>query len=131
MASSVNVFVRGGLVPSDRNLVSGYVDGGIGIKGALPGRADDTLTFGVAYSNISPAAVALDRDFLAFIGPPYAVRDAETLFELSYIAQLAPWWTVQPDLQYIRHPSGGQNPNDPTLTLDHAFIAGIRSTIKF
>ena len=131
MASSVNVFVRGGLVPSDRNLVSGYVDGGIGIKGALPGRADDTLTFGVAYSNISPAAVALDRDFLAFNGPPYAVRDAETLFELSYIAQLAPWWTVQPDLQYIRHPSGGQNPNDPTLTLDHAFIAGIRSTIKF
>lgn len=130
-ASSVNLFVRGGAVPSDRNLVSYYVDGGVGIKGLLPGRADDTLTVGAAYAKISPAAVALDRDFLAFNGPPYAVRSAETLLEVSYAAQLAPWWIVQPDLQYIWHPSGGQNPDDPTLTLDHAFVAGIRSTIKF
>jgi porin len=130
-ASSVNLFVRGGAVPSDRNLVSYYVDGGVGIKGLLPGRADDALTFGAAYSKISPAAVALDRDFLAFNGAPYAVRDAETLLEVSYAAQIAPWWIVQPDLQYIWHPRGGQNPNNPALTLDHAFIAGIRSTIKF
>jgi porin len=130
-ASSVNLFARGGVVPSDRNLVSYYVDGGVGIKGPLPGRADDTLTFGAAYAKISPAAVALERDFLAFNGSPYAVRDAETLFEVGYAAQIAPWWVVQPDLQYIWHPSGGQNPNNPTLTLDHAFIAGIRSTIKF
>jgi porin len=130
-ASSLNVFVRGGVAPSDRNLVSYYVDGGVGVKGLLPGRADDTLTFGAAYSKISSQAVALDRDFLAFNGAPYAVRSAETLLEVSYAAQIAPWWIVQPDLQYIWHPSGGQNPNAPTLTLDHAFIAGIRSTIKF
>jgi len=130
-ASSVNLFARGGAVPSDRNLVSYYVDGGVGIKGPLPNRAGDTLTVGVAYSKISPAAVALDRDFLAFNGPPYAVRDAETLLEVSYAAQIAPWWIVQPDVQYIWHPSGGQNPQDQTMSLDHAFVAGIRSTIKF
>ena len=130
-ASSVNLFLRGGVSPSDRNLVSYYADGGVGLKGPLPGRADDTLTFGVAYSKISPAAIALDRDFLAINGPPYAIRDAETVFELSYAAQIAPWWIVQPDIQYFLHPSGGQNPNDPTLALDHAFVAGIRSTIKF
>jgi porin len=130
-ASSMNVFMRGGVSPSDRNLISYYVDGGVGLKGPLPARADDTLTFGVAYSKISSAAAALDRDALAFNGPPYAIRDAEIVFELSYAAQIAPWWIVQPDLQYIRHPGGGQNPNDPTLALDHAFVAGIRSTIKF
>jgi porin len=59
------------------------------------------------------------------------VRSAETLLEASYAMQIAPWWVVQPDLQYIWHPSGGQNPDDPTRTLDHAFVAGIRSTIKF
>ena len=47
------------------------------------------------------------------------------------MAQIAPWWIVQPDIQYIVHPNGGQNPDDPTLTLGHAFVAGIRSTIKF
>ena len=55
-ASSVNLFLRGGVSPSDRNLVSYYADGGIGLNGPLPGRANDTLTFGVAYSKISPAS---------------------------------------------------------------------------
>ncbi len=129
--SSVNLFVRGGVSPSDRNLVSYYVDGGIGLKGLLPHRPEDRLTFGVAYAKISPDAVALDQDNLAISGAPYAVRDAETVFELSYLVQIAPWWIVQPDIQYIHHPNGGQNPDDPTLTLDHAFVGGIRSIIKF
>jgi porin len=130
-ASSLNLFVRAGLSPSDRNLVSYYVDGGAGLKGPLPGRPDDTLTFGVAYAKISRDAVALDRDFLTLGGPPYAVRTAETVFEASYVAQIAPWWIVQPDLQYIVRPGGGQNGDDPTQTIGHAFIAGIRTTIKF
>ena len=38
--------------------------------------------------------------------PAYPIRDYEMLFELSYQAQIAPWWIVQPDLQYIVHPGG-------------------------
>ena len=130
--SSVNVFLRGGLVPTDRNLVSFYVDGGIGIKGPFAGRADDVLTFGVAYAKISSDAAALDRDMLAFNGPPYPIRDEEVVFELSYRYQVAPWWTVQPDLQYIVHPGGNvPNPLDPAVTVGNAFVAGIRSTLKF
>lgn len=128
---SLNLFVRAGYAPPDRNLVTWYVDGGAGFKGLLPGRADDTLTFGVSYAKISGDVVGLDRDTLAINGAPYAVRDHEMVFELSYAAQLAKWWVVQPDLQYIIHPSGGQNPNDPTQTLDHAFVVGVRSTIQF
>jgi porin len=129
--SSINIFARGGGSPSDRNLVSYYVDGGVGIKGLVPGRADDTLTLGAAYVKISSDAIALDRDNLAINGPPYAVRDKEILFEASYAAQITPWWIVQPDVQYIWHPNGGQNPDDPTLALGHAFYAGVRSAIKF
>ena len=57
---SVSVFVRAGASPSDRNLVSRYIDGGIGFKGLLASRPDDTLTFGVAHSKISKDAAALD-----------------------------------------------------------------------
>ncbi|HEU5017037.1 MAG TPA: carbohydrate porin [Pseudolabrys sp.] len=128
---SLNLFVRAGYAPPDRNLVTWYVDGGAGFKGLVPGRADDTLTFGVSYAKISGDVVGLDRDTLAINGAPYAVRDEEVVFELSYAAHIAKWWVVQPDLQYIIHPNGGQNPNDPTLSLDHAFVAGIRSTIQF
>jgi porin len=128
---SMNVFLRGGLAPSDRNLISYYVDGGTGIKALLPGRADDVLTFGVAYAKISRDAAALDRETLALNGPPSAIRDREVVFELSYVAQIAPWWGVQPDVQYIVHPNGGQNPDDGTLTLGDVFVVGIRSTINF
>jgi porin len=129
---SLNLFLRGGLVPSDRNLISFYVDGGAGFTGLLAGRPNDVLTFGVAYAKISDDAVAADQDALAFNGPPSFVRDQELVFEVSYAAQIAPWWTVQPDLQYIVHPSGNvADPNDPTTTVKNAFIAGVRSTMKF
>jgi len=129
---SLNLFARGGVAPSDRNLVSYYVDGGAGFKGLLPGRANDTLTFGFAYAKISRDAAALDQDLLAINGPPQPIRDYELLFEINYTMQIAPWWTLQPDLQYIVHPGGNvPDPNNPAATVQDAFIVGIRSTIKF
>lgn len=130
--SSMNLFVRGGLAPSDRNVVSYYIDGGVGITGPLPTRTNDVLTFGVAYAKISKDAIGADEDALAFNGPPSFIRDEEIVFELSYAAQIAPWWIVQPDLQYIVHPGGNvADPNDPNTTIKNAFVAGIRSTMKF
>ena len=122
---SMSLFLRGGYAPPDRNLVSYYVDGSAGFKGLLPGRSDDVLTFGVAYAKISSDAIAADR------AAGNAVHSEEVVFEVSYAAQLAKWWIVQPDLQYIYHPNGGQNPDNPALRLDHAFVAGVRSTIQF
>jgi porin len=129
---SLNLFLRGGVSPSDRNLISSYVDAGAGFKGLLPGRPDDVLTVGFAYAKISRDAAALDQDVLAFSGPPYPIRDEEVVFEASYQAQLAPWWIVQPDLQYIVHPGGKvSDPDNPGATVSNAFVAGVRSTIKF
>ena len=129
---SLNLFIRGGFAPSDRNLISYSVDAGAGLKGPLPGRADDTLTFGVSYAKISRDAAALDQDTLAINGPPYPIRNEEMLFELSYQAQIAPWWIVQPDLQVIVHPGGNvPDPNNPNVTVGNALVGGVRSTIKF
>ena len=129
---SLNLFMRGGFAPSDRNLISYSIDAGAGLKGPLPGRADDTLTFGVSYAKSSRDAAALDQDTLALNGPPYPIRNEEVLFELSYQAQIAPWWTVQPDLQYIVHPGANvPHPANPNSTVGNAFVAGIRSTVKF
>lgn len=129
---SVSVFARGGVSPSDRNLLSWYVDGGIGFKGLIPGRADDTLTFGVAHSKISKDAAALDRDTLVLGGLPYPIRNAETVFEVSYIIQIAPWWMVQPDLQYIVHPGGNvPDPDHPDRAVGNALVVGVRSTMTF
>ena len=130
-ASSVSLFARGGFSPSQRNLISYYADGGIGFKGLIPSLPNDTLTFGVAYAKISPDSTGADQDALAFNGPPYAVRHSETVYELSYIRQITKWWSIQPDLQYIVRPNGGQNADDPTLTVRNAFVVGVRTTVKF
>jgi porin len=128
---SLNLFLRGGLAPADRNLISYYVDGGAGFTGLLPGRANDVLSFGVAYAKISSDAAAADQDAAA-LGPFYPIRNYELVFELSYAAQIAPWWIVQPDLQVIVHPGGNvPDPNNAGSALVNAVIAGIRSTIKF
>ena len=80
---------------------------------------------------ISRDAAALDRDTLA-IAPPFPIRDEEVVFEMTYAAQIAPWWIVQPDLQYIVHPGGNvPDPDNPTLTVRNAFVVGVRSAIKF
>jgi porin len=129
---SVSVFVRAGASPSDRNLISRYIDGGIGFKGLFASRPDDTLTLGVAHSKISTDAAALDNDILALNGPPFPTRNAETVFEASYIMQLAPWWTLQPDVQYIRRPGGNApDPNNGSKTVGNATIIGARTTINF
>lgn len=129
---SVSVFVRAGASPSDRNLVSRYIDGGIGFKGLLASRPDDTLTLGVAHSKISKDAAALDQDILALNGPPFPIRSAETVFEASYIMQLAPWWSLQPDFQYIVKPGGNvPHPDNGTKTVGNAAVVGVRSTINF
>jgi porin len=86
----------------------------------------------VAHSKISRNAAALDRDTLALNGPPYPIRNGETVFELNYTAQIAPWWYVQPDLQYIVHPGGNvPYPGDPTRKVQDALLIGARSTISF
>jgi carbohydrate-selective porin OprB len=100
-----NAFLRAGASPSDRNLVTSYIDGGLGLKAPLPGRDDDVLTFGFAYSKISPDAAALDVDTQFFTGGFVPVRDHEFVLELDYSLQLAPWWTFQADLQQIIHPA--------------------------
>ncbi len=129
---SLALFARGGVSPSDRNLVSDYVDVGAGFAGLFPGRDGDVLTFGLAYSGISGAAAAFDRDVRAVQGPQYPIRDYEMVLELSYAAQIAPWWTVQPDLQYIVHPGGNvPGPHDSAGAVSDAFLAGVRSTIRF
>jgi porin len=125
--TSLSVFTRAGFVPTDRNTVSFYIDGGVGLKGLLPGRADDTLTIGAAYEKMSPDLSAADRD----AGLP-VIHSNEVVFEVSYAAQIAPWWVVQPDFQYIVHPGGNaEDPANPGTPVRDAAVIGIRSVVKF
>jgi porin len=127
-------FARAMAAPNDRNLVNYYADAGVSFNGLAPGRPHDLFGVAVGYARISNGARALDYDNIAFNNPFAPVRSSEMLLEATYIASVAPGWTLQPDLQYIVRPGGNiPNPMDPTgvKTLRNAFVVGLRTLIRY
>ncbi len=129
---SVGVFAGIMGAPADRNLVDWSFDAGVNVKAPLPGRVDDTFGIGYGWAHISARAGDLDKDRATFSGSAIPVRSSETFIELTYQARVLPWWTVQPDLQYLRNPGGRlQNPVDPTKRIGNELILGLRTTVTF
>lgn len=125
------VFGRVAGMPTAQNEVSLYGDGGLTYKGLLPGRPDDAAGFAFAYLGISPAAQALDFDTRRFTGNPrFPIRDHELMIEVTYQAQITPWWTLQADLQRWFHPAGNVLNANGQLRRD-ATVIGLRTGVSF
>jgi porin len=119
-----------GFLPNDRNLISFYADGGLVYKGPIPRRPDDKIGLAAAYARVGNNARGLDADTGLFGNFFYPVRSGETMFELMYQAQLAPWWLLQPEVQYIVRPAGGVLNSDGSLR-PNAWVIAIRSSLNF
>jgi porin len=129
--TSFAVFARAMGAPSDRNLIDLYLDGGLVYKGPF-GRADDQIGIALGYARIGNAATGFDNDVVRFTGSPFPIRSGEAVLEVTYRFQLAPWWQLQPDFQYVFNPGGGaQNPIAPTRRLGDAAVLGVRTAITF
>jgi len=130
----IGLFLRTSLSPSDRNLISFYLDGGVQVSGFSSSRPNDKFGVAATYAKISDAARAFDRDLQAFTGIATPVRDFEAIVELTYLAEVKPGFTVQPLFQYVMHPAGGAvDPNDATQTkrIKDAVVFGVRTTLNF
>jgi porin len=90
----LGLWTRIGGAPAVRNLVSFYADGGFNLLAPLPGRDDDILEVGVGLTKVSEHGSRINQ---AAGGQRLA---NETVFELTYQLQLAPWWQLEPDFQY-------------------------------
>jgi porin len=114
----LSLFARVGAAPRDRNELDFTLEAGLHYRGLLPGRDDDAAGIAVAVERYS-------RDFSsAERRAGNAGRDHESVIEIAYRAQLAPWLGVQPDLQYVVHPSGAHS-------IRNAVVAGLRVTMDF
>ena len=115
-----------GAPQSDRNLITFAANAGLTWKAPLAGRDNDTFGVGMGFAKVSSQVAALDRAS----GLP--ARSSETYLELTYQYQVAPWWTLQPDFQYVFNPAGGiLNPLNPTKKVGDEAIFGLRTTIVF
>ncbi len=113
---SVTVFAQLGLGDGRVNQIGGYVGGGLTLTAPIPGRAQDVVGLAVAAarngSHYERAATTA--------GIPTA---GETTVELTYLAPIGSWLTVQPDVQYVVHPGG-------TRATPNAVAPGLRIAVS-
>jgi len=113
---ALDAYVRVGIAQPSINPVAAYFGAGVVGAGIIPGRPLDLIGFSIGIARTgSPYRKA------AIIGGGLATKH-ETELEVTYRAELAPWLTVQPDLQFVIHPGF-----DPTLK--NALVVGIRFEI--
>jgi porin len=109
-------FLRACYAPDDRNAVEYYFDTGINYAGLLPSRPKDI--FGAAFS-----FERLGTDLQLASGAP-VLSHHEHVIEVTYVANLTDYFSLQPDLQYIINPGGVDR-------IPNALVAGIRFNLTF
>lgn len=111
-------FIRLGVANANVNPVDFYLGTGFRFTGLIDSEGNDELGLAMAFSHNSRSYrnIAAINDEL--------IKEYEINFEATYKFQLTPWFTIQPDLQYIINPSC-------CIYSDTAFVAGTRIQINF
>ncbi|MBY4639900.1 carbohydrate porin [Gluconacetobacter entanii] len=124
-ARSVGVFVRATGNGGDRNQISFAIDAGLNLKAPFKGRDNDTIGLGWGIGRASSGLRQFDRDSQTL------VQGNENHLELTYQAQVTPWMVMQPDFQYVWHPSGGAPDWTGLRRVGDEAIFGLHSSITF
>jgi porin len=131
-ARHVNVFATVMGSPGPQSLLSFSGTGGVTLIDPLPGRDNDSAGVDFGVTRVSDAAQAFARDTARFSGLPVPARSFEYLVEVTYLAQMTPWLSLQPDLQYVVNPGGGvPDPADPAQRLRNELVVSARATVVF
>ncbi|MHB1955564.1 MAG: carbohydrate porin [Sulfobacillus sp.] len=124
--SRAGVFGRVMVAPGDRNPIAVFADGGLAVRGPLPGRPNDSFSLGAGYARVSDRLHALLADEARYSGGASPTAQAETILEITYRYQIVPWATIQPDFQYVFNPGGGApDPDDKARTIGDTAIFGV------
>ena len=105
-------------------LLQTYWQLGLVNKGTFAGRDHDTIGLAVNSSSISSQLIAAQTQANALAPGSVAVQSAETTIELNYRAQLSPWFSLMPNVQYVLQPNG-------VATIPNALVLGLQAKVTF
>lgn len=109
----IHGFLRYGIASTAINLFNRALGAGVTINGFIPGRPDDIISYG-----LSPAWTSA-KSRMAKPGLPIA----EWQNEVTYVASIRKWLSLQPDLQYISFPHADRT------QYQNAWLIGLRVTL--
>lgn len=110
----LGIFTHIGFAPWNSSVINFYVEGGLNYKGLIPTRDNDVLGVAFAYGHLNNNPQGNDGSS----NPGY-----EMVLETTYQIELTPWLSLQPDVQYVIHPSGADIAN--------ALVLGAHATVSF
>ena len=105
-------------------LLQTYWQLGLVNKGTFAGRDHDSIGLALNSSWISSAQVAAQNQANALVPGSVAVQSVETTIELNYRAQLAPWLSLMPNVQYVIQPNG-------VSSIGNALVFGLQTKVTF
>jgi len=115
-SQGLGVFGRFGYANSDLNPIGNFWSIGLQYQGLLDGRDDDVLGIGFAQGIFSDYAGANDdADY---------TENHENALEVYYSAQVTPWLSLSPSIQYISNTGGDE-------TIKDAVVFGLRAQMTF
>ena len=109
-SQGLGVFTRYGMADKKVNDISDFWSFGLQYQGLLEGRDDDVLGVGYAKGIFSTEA-------------GYS-EEYESVVELYYSAQVAPWVALSPSLQFVDNPGGDS-------TVEDSIVFGLRAQSSF
>jgi porin len=111
-------FVQLGTADARVNRFGTYLGMGVVATGFVPGRPTDEFGLGLAIARNSNHYLLSQQG----VGP--ATRRAEATVEMTYLSQLSPHVSIQPNLQYVIHPN-------TVATVSDALTLQLRAEIAF
>ncbi len=110
----LGIFTHIGFCPPISSLINFHIDSGLNHKGLIPTRDNDVLGVAFAYGHLNNNPQGNDENSI----PGYEIGT-----KVTYQIELTSWFSLQPDLQYVLHPSG--------TDIANALVLGARATISF
>ncbi|MEN2747408.1 carbohydrate porin [Sphingomonas sp. T9W2] len=111
-------FARAGLSDGRTTPFAGGFQAGLTGRGIVPARPDSQVSIGVASADLSTPYRRANP-----AGEP-ALTGSEGMVELTYSDRIAPFLTLQPDVQYVRRPGGLRD-------VDDALVLGLRAIVEW
>jgi porin len=115
---SLSAWLRAGLANGEINPIENYLGAGLVYTGLFKGRDNDEAGLAVARAGFGAGA--------RFAGAQQGRRigEAETDVEASYRLAVRNWLSIQPDIQWVIHPSGD-------LGIPSALVVGLRLAVTY
>jgi len=92
--------------------------------GTFAGRDEDSIGFAISQGLVSNSLIGAQNQANAADPGSTDVQSYEMDIELNYRAQLAPWFSLMPNIQYVVRPGG-------VTTTPNAFVLGLQAGVTF